>query len=105
MNANQVVIVMDRERLDDLIDDMGANCACLGPGHECHWCEHRAELSPALDRDPDELVEQGAASLHARHIPLEWGISFDDCSDEIQDEYRAMARSVLAVLGEEGGPE
>lgn len=95
MNANQVVIVMDRREARNF---QIAGWSAQGEEIDAVFVAFDA----ALNRDPDELVEQGAASLHARHIPLEWGISFDDCSDEIQDEYRAMARSVLAVLGEEG---
>jgi hypothetical protein len=96
MNANQVVIVMDRE----VAERTSAKKWLASDGPKM-----AEACRAALDRDPDELVERGAAALQERHIPSGWGISFDDCSDEIQDEYRAMARSVLAVLGEEGGPE
>jgi hypothetical protein len=99
MNANQVVIVMDREGAE-MIERVTAGALIGSPTRAVN-----APVRAALDRDPDELVEQIARTLDPPAFD-EWaktdgGLPFAFRRTEATDK----ARSVLAVLGEEGGPE
>jgi len=106
MNANQVVIVMDRDGAETLTGKTGKHSSdCAGPGWDCdcgaanegraRMRRGRAALRAALDRDPDELVEQIARIIHAGSTSI---FAYEDEPDWFKDR----ARSVLAVLGEEG---
>lgn len=96
MKANQVVIVMDREKAERWVSDAGQPDDLI-----------ENDIARALLRDPDELEARLAEAINegtcrywgAEHKPL------DALSDRDREAAIARSRAVLAVLGEEGGPE
>jgi hypothetical protein len=85
MNANQVVIVMDREELADVI-----------VGYTKKDTVVQAKLRAALDRDPDELEARIAQAI---------ADSMGGFAEQNARDFIPEARAVLDVLGQEEGPE
>ena len=92
MNANQVVIVMDRENAEAaLIDEPG----------DAQGVEGRKMLldavSAALDRDPDEIIEWIAKVLYVEQL-TGGAYTWNDLPNK--EPWRKKARSVLHALQE-----
>jgi len=99
MNANQVVIVMDRDGAETLTGKTGKHSSdCAGPGWDCdcgaanegraRMRRGRAALRAALDRDPDELDPVVRATiLKAEHEWIRGAIEKRKLKDP-PDEYR-----------------
>jgi hypothetical protein len=86
MNANQVVIVMDRDGAE-MIERVTAGALIGSPTRAVN-----APIRAALDRDPDleTLISQAIAD------------SMGGFAEEHASDFVPEARAVLAVLGEEG---
>ena len=100
MKANQVVIVMDRAEAEETADALGF---AQGNGYDSPANgSAQMVMAAALDRDPYELVEQIARTLDPSAFD-EWAMT-DGGFPMVMKRTAAtdQARSVLAVLGEEG---
>ena len=107
MNANQVVIVMDRAEAEETTNALGF---AQGNGYD-NPANGSAQMviDAALDRDFGALVEVVARAIASGAKSncferLDTGLEIRRVEQQC-DRYRKQARSVLAVLGEEGGPE
>lgn len=102
MNANQVVIVMDRAEAEETADALGF---AQGNGYD-NPANGSAQMvmAAALDRDPDELVERIARAIAAGAKSncferLDTGLEIRRVEQQC-DRYRKQANAVLHALQE-----
>ena len=93
MNANQVVIVMDREKAERWVSDAGQPDDLI-----------ENDIARALLRDPDELVERIARAIAAGAKSncferLDTGLEIRRVEQQC-DRYRKQANAVLHALQE-----
>lgn len=103
MNANQVLIVMDRDGAETLTGKTGKHSSdCAGPGWDCdcgaanegraRMRRGRAALRAALDRDPDEMEARIAEALAVEGWPEEGPVR------EGSNQHQFLSRLARAVL-------
>jgi hypothetical protein len=98
MNANQVVIVMDREEAETIPRNIQVAGLSLAEGtHTPEGYRARDKVRAALDRDPDELEARIAEVVKDRMNELIGGPGRNETPSEYD---QGFARAILHALQE-----